>query len=304
MEVSVGGVTLDEPTLLASGILGSTGASLQRVLDSGAGGAVTKSIGPRPREGHPGPNVFTEGDYALNAVGLSNPSKDFDEEVEGVEGAVVVSVFGGTAEEFADLAEHFSPYADALELNVSCPHAEGYGTDIGADPELTRKVTEAAVEAADVPVWTKLTPNVTDVVEIGRAAEDGGASAVTAVNTLAAMAVDVETGEPILGNDHGGLSGSALKPVAVRCVYDLYSALEVDVVGVGGVGDAEDALEMIQAGASAVQIGTAVKDGVDVFDDVAEGVEEFSRRKDLSHEELVGRAHDTDSGAGSRGDGA
>lgn len=303
MKVSVGGVKLDEPTLLASGILGSTGASLQRVLDAGAGGAVTKSIGPRPREGHPGPNVFTEGEYALNAVGLSNPSKAYDDEVADVDGAVVVSIFGGTGEEFADLAEHFSPYADALELNVSCPHAEGYGTDIGADPELTYDVTAAAVEAADVPVWTKLTPNVTDVVEIGRAAEEAGASAVTAVNTLAAMAVDVETGRPVLGNVHGGLSGSALKPVAVRCVYDLYSELEIPVVGVGGVGSADDALEMMQAGASAVQIGTAVKDGVEVFEDVAEGVDGFCRRKELSHEDLVGRAHEFGEDGEAGGDG-
>lgn len=292
MKVEVAGVELDEPTILASGILGSTGASLERVLDAGAGGVVTKSVGPEPREGHPGPNVFTEDGYALNAVGLSNPSKDYDDEVEDVDGTVVVSVFGGTAEEFADLAEHFSPYADAVELNVSCPHAEGYGTDIGADPELTYDVTAAAVEAADVPVWTKLTPNVTDVVEIGRAAEDAGASAVTAVNTLAAMAIDVESAQPILGNVHGGLSGTALKPVAVRCVYDLYDALEVPVVGVGGVGDSEDALEMMLAGASAVQIGTAVKDDVDVFDEVAAGVDRYCERNDLSHDELVGLAHE------------
>ena len=292
MNVEVAGVELREPTLLASGILGSTGASLERVLDAGAGGVVTKSVGPEPREGHPGPNVFTEDGYALNAVGLSNPSKEYSGELEDVDGTVVVSVFGGTAEEFADLAETFSPYADAVELNVSCPHAEGYGTDIGADPELTYEVTEAAVEAASVPVWTKLTPNVTDVVEIGRAAEDAGASAVTAVNTLAAMAVDVESARPILGNVHGGLSGSALKPVAVRCVYDLYEALEVPVVGVGGVGGPEDALEMMLAGASAVQIGTAVKDGVEVFEDVAEGVDDYCSRHGLSHGELVGLAHD------------
>ncbi|MDY7083333.1 MAG: tRNA-dihydrouridine synthase, partial [Halobacteria archaeon] len=165
------------------------------------------SMGPRQREGHPGPNVFDDDGYALNAVGLSNPSKEFDEEVEKVEGTTVVSIFGGTGGEFAELARHFEEYADCFELNVSCPHAEGYGTDIGADPDLTREVTSAVVDAVDVPVWVKMTPNVTDITEIGVAAEEAGASAVVAVNTLAAMAIDVETGYPVLGNVQGGLSG-------------------------------------------------------------------------------------------------
>ncbi|MFW5929753.1 MAG: dihydroorotate dehydrogenase, partial [Halobacteriota archaeon] len=266
MEVDVAGVELRSPAMLASGVLGSTAASLNRVLDAGAGGVVTKSVGPRPREGHPGPNVYTEDGYALNAVGLSNPSVDYVDEARDVEGPLVVSIFGSTADEFAELADAFGSVADALELNVSCPHAEGYGTDIGADPVLTREVTEAAVDAADVPVWTKLTPNVTDVVEIGLAAERGGASAVTAVNTLAALAVDVESQRPILGNVHGGLSGSALKPVGVRCVWELYEALSIPVVGVGGVSNVDDAVEYVLAGASAVQIGTAAKDGRDVFE--------------------------------------
>lgn len=306
MTDTVGGVALDAPVLLASGILGSTGASLDRALRAGAGGVVTKSVGPTPREGHPGPNVFAEDGYALNAVGLSNPSYGFADELEGAgpragtdgpDGPVIVSIYGGTAEEFADLAEHFSPLADALELNVSCPHAEGYGTDIGADPELTRAVTRAAVDAADVPVWVKLTPNVADVAAIGRAAEDAGADAVTAVNTLDAMAVDVETGRPILGNVHGGLSGSALKPVAVRAVYELYEALDVDVIGVGGVGSAADAAEMVLAGASAVQVGTAVRDGVEVLGRIADGLGDHAERHG-GMEAMIGLAHERTPGEG------
>jgi len=137
MSVEVSGVEFEQPVLLASGILGSTGASLNRALRAGAGGVVTKSVGVRERTGHPGPNVFVDdsGEYALNAVGLSNPSTAFTDEVEKVEGPTVVSVFGGTADEFAEVARHFEPYADAFELNVSCPHAEGYGVDIGADPD-------------------------------------------------------------------------------------------------------------------------------------------------------------------------
>lgn len=299
MTVTVGGVALRNPVLLASGILGSTGASLDRALRAGAGGVVTKSMGPEPREGHPGPNVYTEDGYALNAVGLSNPSYGFSEELagdaprggDGPEGPVIVSIYAGTADGFASLAEHFAPQADALELNVSCPHAEGYGTDIGADPDLTRDVTAAAVDAADVPVWVKLTPNVADVTAIGRAAEDGGASAVTAVNTLDAMAVDVATGRPILGNVHGGLSGSALKPVAVRAIYELYGALDVPVIGVGGVGSAEDAAEMLLAGASAVQVGTAVRQGVEVLGSIADGLGAHVDRHG-GRQRMIGLAHE------------
>jgi dihydroorotate dehydrogenase (NAD+) catalytic subunit len=294
MTVEVSDVELKNPVLLASGILGSTGASLNRALRAGAGGVVTKSIGSRQREGHPGPNVFVDDseEYALNAVGLSNPSEAFTDEVEKVEGPTVVSVFGGTAEEFADVARTFEPYADTFELNVSCPHAEGYGVDIGADPELTRGVTEAVVGAIDVPVWVKLTPNVADITAIGEAAQEGGADAVVATNTLSAMAIDVESGRPILGNVHGGMSGSALKPVAVRCVYDLYDAVDVPVIGVGGVSSAEDAVEYMLAGASAVEVGTAVWEGIDVLGEIAEGIEDYKERKNLTHDELVGRAHE------------
>mgnify|MGYP006297657847 CR=1 FL=1 len=294
MSVDVSGVEFEEPVLLASGILGSTGASLNHALRAGAGGVVTKSVGPRERTGHPGPNVFVDDseEYALNAVGLSNPSEAFTDEVKKVDGPTVMSVFGGTADEFADVARTFAPYADAFELNVSCPHAEGYGVDIGADPELTREVTAAVNDAVDAPVWVKMTPDVTDVTEIGVAAQEGGADAVVATNTLSAMAIDVKSGRPILGNAHGGMSGSALKPVAVRCVYDLYEALDVPVIGVGGVSSADDAVEYMLAGARAVEVGTAVWEGVEVLGEIADGVEAYKDRNDLSHDELVGRAHE------------
>ncbi|MDY6776386.1 MAG: dihydroorotate dehydrogenase [Halobacteria archaeon] len=294
MKVDVAGVEFDSPVLLASGILGSTGESLNRVLREGAGGVVTKSVGTEVRKGHPGPNVFADdsGEYALNAVGLSNPSKEFDDEVEKVEGTTVVSIFGGTAEEFADLASHFEEYADCLELNVSCPHAEGYGTDIGADPDLTRDVTEAVVETVDVPVWVKLTPNVTDIAEIGLSAEEAGADAVVAINTVGAMAIDTQTAYPILGNGEGGMSGSAVKPIAVRSVYELYEALDIPIVGVGGVSSPDDAIEMMLAGASLVEVGTAVKDDIGVFDEISRGIDEYSDEKGWSHDEIVGKTHE------------
>jgi len=137
-----------------------------------------------------------------------------------------------------------------------------------------------------------MTPDVTDVTEIGVAAQEGGADAVVATNTMSALAIDVESGRPILGNVHGGMSGSALKPVAVRCVYDLYEALDVPVVGVGGISSPEDAVEYILAGARAVEVGTAVWDGIDVLGEIADGVAEYKERKGLTHDELVGRAHE------------
>ena len=294
MTVEVSGIEFEAPVLLASGILGSTGASLNRAIEAGAGGVVTKSVGPQERTGHPGPNVFVDDseEYALNAVGLSNPSDAFTDEAGKVEGPTGVSIFAGTEEGFAEMAQTFEPYADCFELNVSCPHAEGYGVAIGADPELTHDVTAAVNDAVDVPVWVKMTPDVTDVTEIGVAAQEAGADAVVATNTLSAMAIDVESGRPILGNVHGGMSGSALKPVAVRCVYDLYETLDVPVVGVGGVSSAEDAVEYMLAGARAVEVGTAVWEGIDVLGEIADGIQEYKDSKGLSHDELVGRAHE------------
>jgi len=295
MSVELTGIELENPVFLASGILGSTGASIERALRAGAGGAVTKSVGPEVRKGHPGPNVFVDdsGEYALNAVGLSNPSDGYSEEAEKVDGSLIVSIFGGTAGEFAGLAREFEPYADAFELNVSCPHAEGYGVDIGADPDLTRRVTSAVDDEVGVPVWVKLTPDVNDISTIGVAAQKGGADAVVATNTLSAMAIDVESGHPILGNVHGGMSGSSLKPVALRCVYDLYDAVDIPIVGVGGISSDRDAVEYMLAGATAVQVGTAVwENGVEVLGEIAEGIEEYRNREGLSHEELVGRSHE------------
>lgn len=291
MNVEVAGTRFPNPVLLASGILGSTGESLNRALEHGAGGVVTKSAGTEPRKGYRGPNVFVEDGYALNAVGLSNPGKEFVEEVRKVDGRTIVSIFGGTAQEFAELALHFEDVADCLELNVSCPHAEGYGVDIGADPELTRDVTGAVTDAVDTPVWVKLTPNVTDIKVIGEAAEDAGADAVVAINTIGAMAIDTESGHPILGNVEGGLSGPALKPIAVKQIYELYTALDIPIVGVGGVSSAEDAVELMLAGASLVEVGTAVKDGVEVLDEIAEGIDSYCNERGIKHSELVGKTH-------------
>ena len=292
LSVDVGGLTLHNPVMLAAGILGTTGASLRRAAQAGAGGVVTKSIGIEPREGHPGPNIVTVDCGLLNAMGLPNPGyKDFQEEIDiaRVDGVpVVASIFGSSAAEFARIARSLK--ADAFELNLSCPHAEKYGSELGRYPDLVESVTGAVKASADVPVWVKLTPNTADIVELGRAAQSGGADAVVAINTLKAMAIDIETGYPILGNRFGGLSGQAVKPVAVRCVYELSSNLDIPVVGVGGISSWEDAAEMIMAGARAVQVGTALHKGYEVFREITDGLSRYLERKSLTMDELCGMA--------------
>ena len=196
-------------------------------------------------------------------MGLPNPSyKDFQAEIDAARKGgvpVIASIFASSAEEFAQISRNLD--ADALELNLSCPHAEKYGSELGRYPDLVESVTGAVKAASSVPVWVKLTPNTADILELGLAAQRGGADAVVAINTLKAMAIDIETGYPILGNRFGGLSGRAIKPVAVRAVYDLASRLEIPVIGVGGISSWEDAVEMIMAGASAIQVGTALLQG-------------------------------------------
>lgn len=266
--VTVGGVELDNHLLLAAGILGTTGASLSRMLHLGAGGVVTKSIGPQPKEGHAGPCLVVLEDGIINAMGLPNPSQAFVTEVAALEKRpVIASIFGGTPEEFSEVAGWFKGKVAGFELNLSCPHAEGYGAAIGSDPALVEACTRA-VSRLGAPTWVKLTPNVTDITLIGRAAERGGAAALVAVNTVKAMRISTGLGRPVLGNRYGGLSGHAIFPIAVRCVYELFEAVKIPIVGCGGVATADNVVEMMMAGAQAVEIGSAVHGDVKVFETI------------------------------------
>jgi len=269
-QVSVGGVDLDNHLILAAGVLGTTGASLSRMRRLGAGGVVTKSIGPIPKEGHAGPCLVPLAGGLINAMGLPNPSKNFVPELETLSGEpVIVSIFGGTPAEFGEVASWFEGIAAGFELNLSCPHAEGYGAAIGSDPAMVRACTEE-VAAFGRPTWVKLTPNVTDIGAIGRAAEEGGATALVAINTVRAMRIAIDLRRPVLGNRFGGISGPMIFPIALRCVYDLYEACSIPIIGCGGVSSAADTIEMMMAGASAVQIGSAVYDDVSVFKTIAD----------------------------------
>lgn len=283
----IAGVSLKNHMLLAAGVLGTTGASLTRMLNLGAGGVVTKSIGPLPKDGHKGPSLVPIEGGLLNAMGLPNPSKEFVTEISPLKDEpVIISIFGGTPDEFAKVAEWF-PNAKAFELNLSCPHAEGYGAAIGANPRVVRECTEI-IKAFGKPVWVKLTPNVNDIAVIGRAAEEGGADAIVAINTVKAMRISTGMKRPVLGNTFGGLSGKAVFPIAVRCVYDLYEACEIPIIGCGGISTADNVLEMMMAGASAVQIGSAVYENVNVFSDIAD---ELYSGDGILASEIVGCAH-------------
>lgn len=288
-QVEVGGVVLGNHLLLAAGILGTTGSSLSRILSSGAGGVVTKSIGPVPLDGHPGPCLVPVEGGLLNAMGLPNPSMEFLDELAPLSGKpVVASIFGGSPAEFAAVAGWFRGKVSAVELNLSCPHARGYGAALGTDPVLIEECTRV-VAGLGIPTWVKLTPNVTDIAEIGRAAEKGGASALVAINTIKAMRISVGLKRPVLGNRVGGLSGRAVFPVAVRCVYELYDACSIPIIGCGGISSAEDVLEMMMAGASAVELGTAVMENISVFSTISSDLYD---KNGVPASAIVGCAHD------------
>ena len=251
---------------------------MKRVYAAGADAIVTKSIGPVPRKGHPGPIMTTSHDSLINAVGLTNPGIDgFASEMVTLREAevpVVLSIFGSSLDEISLVAEKGAEHApSAIELNLSCPHAEI--AQISHNPDLTFKYVSAVKDAVDCQVFAKITPNAPDVVSVGKAAEEAGADAVVAINTVRAMKIDIYQRRPVLGNLVGGLSGPAIFPIAVRCVYDLYNALDIPIIGVGGVSTWQDAIEMHLAGASAIQIGTALLGGMDIFRNIKVGVKEY-----------------------------
>jgi dihydroorotate dehydrogenase (NAD+) catalytic subunit len=282
---------------LASGILGVTASTMIRVIRSGADAVVTKSIGSNPRKGHTGPVLTASHGGLLNAVGLTNPGIDaFEDEMKLLNKAnipVILSIFGNTPEEIAQIVEKaVKMNPSAIELNLSCPHAEI--SQISHSPTLTFDFVKSAKDVTDIPIFAKLTPNASDYVAVGRAAQDAGADAIVAINTVRGMRIDILQQRPILGNTVGGLSGPPIFPIAVRCVYDLHNALTIPIIGVGGVSTWEDAVEMHLAGASAIQIGTAVMEDIEVFSKIKNGVHAYLKdRGHKSTDEIVGAAGGT-----------
>jgi len=285
LSVEFAGIKLPNPTILASGILGVSGEILIRVSRAGAGAVVSKSFNRKGREGYRNPSFIEVHGGFLNALGIPNPGmEEMREEVEtaskqGV--PVIASVFGFDAEEFAESAAMGERGgAIAVELNVSCPHVKEVGVEIGQRPLVVAEVTRAVKSRVRVPVFVKLSPNVTDITEIARAAESAGADALTAINTVLGTAVEVDSGFPILGGVLGGLSGPSIHPIALRAVYQLRRAVRIPIIGVGGIEDWRGAVQMMMAGASAVQIGSAITSkGLSVFRDVTTGIGKFLELK-------------------------
>jgi dihydroorotate dehydrogenase (NAD+) catalytic subunit len=297
LSIEIAGLRLRNPTMLASGFLGVSGQTMRRVVEAGAGAVVTKSSSLRPREGNPGPTIVEVPVGLLNAIGLASPGISLMKEeiaeakMSGV--PVIVSLFGFSVSDYsrsARIAETFG--ADAVELNVSCPHVSGV-SEIGQDPRMVAKVTRSVKRGVDIPVFVKLSPNVANIVEVGRFAERAGADAITAINTVRAMSIDIHVRLPVLSAKIGGLSGPAVKPVAVRCVYELAEKVKLPIIGVGGIMGWEDAVEFFLAGASAVQVGTAIlQKDLKIFSEVAEGLSSYLKENEFtSVSELVGLAH-------------
>jgi len=298
LAVDICGIHLKNPTILAAGILDETGKSMIEVAKAGAGAIVTKSVGREPRSGHPTPTIVELHDGLLNAMGLPNPGIEYfaDEIKEAKKGGVPIigSVFGGTEDEIAGLAAQMSRCGvDAVELNLSCPHAKGYGAELGSTPEMVEAVCRKSKKGVSVPLFAKLTPNTSDIAALAVGAERGGADGIVAINTVKGMAIQPQARMPILANRMGGLSGPAIRPIGVRCVYEIFEAVKVPIIGVGGITSGMDALEYIMAGASAVQIGTAVwSEGLEVFSRTCKEMLRFMVENGFeSVPEMVGVAH-------------
>jgi dihydroorotate dehydrogenase (NAD+) catalytic subunit len=262
--VNIGGIELKNPVMTASGTFGY-GQEFAEYLDlNSLGGIITKGLSLKPRAGNPTPRIVETCGGMLNAIGLQNVGiEEFIARkvpwYRTLDTRVVANFFGTTVEEYAELAGRLDaiPEVAGVEVNISCPNVKQGGIVFGTDPGAAAAVVEAVREKTIKPVIVKLSPNVTDIVAMARACEDAGADALSVINTITAMAIDLKTRRPILANITGGLSGPAIKPIALRMVWQVSKAVEIPIIGIGGIMSATDALEFLLAGATAVQVGTA-----------------------------------------------
>jgi dihydroorotate dehydrogenase (NAD+) catalytic subunit len=299
LQVDLAGLQLPNPTMLSSGILGYSAQTWVDIEKAGAGAIVTKSVGLKPREGYLNPTVIQTSCGLVNAMGLPNPGiEEFVHEIQKARTVLHVplltSIYGFTAKEYRGVAERaILAGAHAVELNVSCPHVEETGCEIGQDPALVEKVVREVKAGVNKPVLVKLSPNVRDIVEIACAADKAGADGLTVMNTIKAMAIDIETMMPVLSHKVGGLSGEAIKPIALRCVYEIYEQTKKPIIGCGGITNPQDALEFMLAGASAIQVGTAIAfKKTSGFTKITNGIQSYLKRKGFgSVKEIVGTSH-------------
>ena len=296
LATSVGTIKLDKPAMLASGILGISLDVFNRLYRSGAGAVVTKSLSSEPWEGYPNPTIFSvNGGGWMNAVGLSNPgASNFAKMIESNKDVpIIVSLVGSIPKDFEMMINEFKNCnVTAFELNLSCPHVAKVGLEVGDDPELVKKIVTTVKNSTNVPAIAKVGLGTTNYLNTVKIAIDSGIDAITAINTVRAMAIDVETQRPILSNKFGGLSGTPIKPIALRCVYEITSKYDIPVIGCGGISTWEDAVEFFLAGASAIQLGSAIGDNwINVFDDINNGVLQYMKKKNYSTiKDMVGLA--------------
>jgi len=293
---SIGQIQLERPVMLASGILGISLDVFNRLYRSGAGAVVTKSLSTEPWDGYPNPTIFSvNGGGWMNAVGLSNPgAPNFAKMIESNQDVpIIVSLVGSIPADFELMIKQFENCkVIAYELNLSCPHVAKVGLEVGDDPELVKDIVTIAKNSTKVPVIAKVGLGTTHYLKTVGTAIESGIDAITAINTVRAMAIDVETQRPILSNKFGGLSGTPIKPIALRCVYEISSKYDIPIIGCGGISSWEDAVEFFLAGASAIQLGSAVGDNwISIFDDINKGILQYMKKKNFSTlQEMVGLA--------------
>jgi len=297
MDVEIAGVRLKNPVLTASGTFGY-GPEFANLMDLNAiGGIVVKGLSMKPIKGNPPPRIYETASGMLNAIGWQNigATEFVTAKLPGLrnyETKIIVNIVGFELNDYLEVARFLNdcPGIAALELNISCPNVEKGGFHFNKNPKDTFKITAAAKKASkNLPLWVKLSPNVTDIREFARACEDAGADAVSVINTLVGMAIDVDKRQPRLRFLTGGLSGPAIKPVALRMVWEACQAVKIPVIGVGGIARTEDALEFLIAGARAVQVGTANFYRPDASQRIALGLQEYCRSRNIEDiNELVG----------------
>ena len=303
MDISVSfcGARMRNPTVLSSGFLGVNVEMLKRVVQEGAGAVTFKSIGPKVKSGHRNPTVLAYEWGMINAVGLPSPGyKDMEGELarmKEVGAPVFVSIYGASVEEFREVAEAVAGYKPAvIELNVSCPNTKAEGMIFGCSERHSAEVVAAVKDVAGkVPVMPKLTSQALDVGGVAKACEEAGADAIAAINTVGpGMLINIEAKKPVLDYKRGGISGPAIRPIAVRCVYDIYEEVDIPILGIGGVTEGRDVIELMQAGATAVGIGSGIYyRGIDVFKKVCEEMKIWMKEngyKDVK--KLIGVAHE------------
>ena len=295
-KVNLAGVELKNPVMVASGTFGS-GAEYSEFVDlNRLGAVVTKGVASVPWPGNPAPRIAETASGMLNAIGLQNPGIDLFSKrdlpfLEKYDTKVIVNVCGHSTEEYLDVVERLAdePRVDMLEINISCPNVKEGGIAFGQDPKAVEAITKAVKAKAKQPIIMKLSPNVTDITVMAKAADAGGADCLSLINTLTGMKIDIERQTFAIANKTGGLSGPAVKPVAVRMVYQVANAVKIPIIGMGGICTAEDAMEFILAGATAVSIGTANFTNPYTTVEVIDGIEAYMRRHGVEDiNELIG----------------